>query len=100
MMDRQPVPPLKRVRASRIAIPIQDRALAVLVFHDGHREEVAAYTIADGILYTEGNYYTDGSWNRKIKLSSLNLSETIEASRSRGVHFRLPAASNEVVTRP
>ncbi len=81
-------------------IPSQDLVPAVVVFRDGHREEVAAYTITDGVLYAQGNYYTDGSWNRKIDLSSLNLPETIEASRSRGVHFRLPAAPNEVVTRP
>ena len=72
----------------------------VLVFRDGHREEVSAYTIVDSILYAQGNYYTDGSWSRRIDVSSLNLPETIEASRSRGVHFRVPTAANEVVTRP
>jgi hypothetical protein len=82
------------------AIPNHDLAPVVLVFRDGHREEVTAYTIVDGALYAQGIYYIDGSWNRRIDLSSLNLPETIEASRSRGVNFRLPAAPNEVVTRP
>ncbi len=91
---------LKPGESPTTAIPSQDLVPAVLVFRDRHREEVAAYTIADGMLYAQGNYYTDGSWNRRIALSSLNLPETIEASRSRGVHFRLPAAPNEVVTRP
>jgi len=99
-IDQEPGPALKPVGSSSPAIPSLDLAPAVLVFRDGHREEVAAYTIADSVLYAQGNYYTDGSWNRKIDLSSLNLPETIEASRSRGVHFRLPAAPNEVVTRP
>jgi hypothetical protein len=95
-----PGPALKPGGSLTRAIPSQDLAPAVLVFRDGHREEVAAYTIADSALYAQGNFYTDGSWNRKIDLSSLNLPETIQASRSRGVDFRLPSAPNEVVTRP
>jgi hypothetical protein len=38
---------------------------AVLIFRDGHREEVRDYTIADGFLYARGDYYTDGYWNKK-----------------------------------
>jgi hypothetical protein len=100
MLDQESSPALKHGGSSTPAIPSQTLAPAVLVFRDGHREEVGAYTIADGVLYAQGNYYTDGSWNRKIDLSSLNLPATIEASRSRGVHFLLPTAPNEVVTRP
>jgi hypothetical protein len=99
-IDQNPGLALKPGGSPTTVIPSQDLVPAVVVFRDGHREEVAAYTITDGVLYAQGNYYTDGSWNRKIDLSSLNLPETIEASRSRGVHFRLPAAPNEVVTRP
>jgi hypothetical protein len=73
---------------------------ATLVFRDGHREEVSDYTIAGGILYTSSNYYTDGAWNRRIEISSLNLPETINSNRSRGVPFRLPAAPNEVIVGP
>ncbi len=73
---------------------------AVLVFRDGHREETTEYTIADGILYTHADYYTTGSWNRKIELSSLNLPETIQSNQSRGVRFQLPAYPNEVIVRP
>lgn len=73
---------------------------AVLVFHDGHREEVSEYTIADGNLYTHSDYYTSGSWNKKIELSSLNLSDTIKTNQSRGINFQLPTAPNEVIVRP
>jgi hypothetical protein len=100
MLDQESSPALKPGGSSTPAIPSESLAPAVLVFRDGHREEVGAYTITDGVLYAQGNYYTDGSWNRKIDLSSLNLPATIEASRSRGVHFLLPTAPNEVVTRP
>jgi hypothetical protein len=72
----------------------------MLVFRDGHREEVQAYTITGGVLYATGNYYADGSWNRKVELSSLNLCETVAANQSRGVKFQLPLAPNEVIVGP
>ena len=100
MIHEELGPVLNPVGSSTPVIPSLDLARAVLVFRDGHREEVTAYTIADGVLYAQGNYYTDGSWNRKIELSWLNLPETIEACHTRGVNFRLPTAPNEVVTRP
>jgi hypothetical protein len=86
--------------ASKNSGPVREILPAVLVFRDGHREEVSDYTIADGILYARANYYTDGSWNRKVDLSSLNLPETFDANRSRGVRFQLPAAPNEVIVGP
>ena len=70
------------------------------MFRDGHREEVSDYTIADGNLYTHDDYYTNGSWNRKIELSSLNLLETVRSNQSRNVRFRLPSSPNEVIVRP
>jgi hypothetical protein len=73
---------------------------AVLIFRDGHREEVRDYTIADGILYARGDYYTDGYWNKKINLATLNLPETMQANADRSVNFVLPSSPNEVITRP
>jgi len=78
----------------------QELAPAILVFRDGRREEVSDYTIANGILYARADYYTDGSWNKKIALSSLNLPDTITANESRGIKFQLPNAPNEVIVRP
>jgi hypothetical protein len=77
-----------------------ESAPAVLVFRDGHREEVSNYTITDGILYTAGDPYSGESWSRKIELSSLNLLETVKSNHSRGIIFHLPSAPNEVVVRP
>ncbi len=73
---------------------------ALLIFRDGHREEVRDYTIADGTLYARGDYYTDGYWNKKIALASLDVSQTLEANAARKVRFVLPASPNEVITRP
>jgi hypothetical protein len=87
--------------AAVVRADAKELAPAVLIFRDGHREEAFDYTIADGILYTSGDpYATGGSWNRKIELSSLNLPETVDTNRSRGVRFQLPTAPNEVIVRP
>jgi hypothetical protein len=73
---------------------------AVLVYRDGHRQETSSYTIADGILYASADYATTGAWNQKIALSSLNVPETVATNSSRGLHFQLPAAPNEVIVGP
>ena len=79
--------------------PTAQSAPSILVFRDGHREEVSGYTIVDGTLYATSNLYTNGSWNKKIALSALNLADTVAANQSRGITFRLPAAPNEVIVR-
>ena len=71
-----------------------------LIFRDGHKEEVRDYTIAGGVIYVRGDYYSDGYWNKKIELSALNLPETFKSNQQRGVRFVLPSAPNEVITRP
>ena len=81
-------------------VAAEESAPAILVFRDGHREEVSNYMITDGILYTAGDPYTGGSWNRKVELSSLDLPETVKSNQSRGVRFQLPSAPNEVILRP
>jgi hypothetical protein len=98
MVDRETG--LSRERGLDAARVQDELPPAILVFRDGHREEVLGYTITDGILYASGNFYRDGSWNRKIELSSLSLPETVKASQERGVEFRLPTAPNEVIVRP
>ena len=80
--------------AARVLAPV------VLVFRDGHNEEVSDYTIAGGTIYARGDYYSDGYWNKKIELSALNLPETVKSNQEHGVHFVLPSAPNEVITRP
>ena len=82
------------------ASPAQNLPPAVLVFRDGHTEEVRDYTITDGTLYARGDYYTDGYWNKKIELSTLNIAETLQSNTTRNVKFVLPSSPNEVITRP
>jgi len=72
----------------------------VLIFRDGHHEEVSNYTIAGGVLYASADYYTAGTWLRKVPVSELNVPETVAANQSQGAAFRLPSAANEVVVGP
>ena len=80
--------------------PALHYTVTVLLFRDGHREEVSNYTIVDGFLYASTSYYTAGAWIRKVELSSLDLPETIASNQSHGVQFRLPSAANEVIVGP
>jgi len=73
---------------------------ALVVFRDGHREEVPDYAIVDGTMYVRGEYWRTGYWTKNIQLSSLDLPATIQANHQRGVNFILPSGPNEVVTRP
>jgi hypothetical protein len=78
----------------------RDLPAAILIFRDGHSEEVHDYTIADGSLYARGDFYTDGYWNKKIDLSALNLAATMQTNSARNVKFVLPSSPNEIITRP
>jgi len=73
---------------------------AVLVFRDGHREQVQDYVIASGKLYLRGDYWRDGYWTRTVELASLDVHRTLSANQENGVNFVLPTGPNEVVTRP
>lgn len=73
---------------------------AILVFRDGHREQVQDYVIASGKLYVRGDYWRDGYWTRTVELAALDLPRTLSTNHENGVNFVLPAAPNMVVTRP
>jgi hypothetical protein len=82
------------------ASPAAQLPAAVLIFRDGHREEVRDYSIADGALYARCDFYTDGYWNKRIDLANLDVAQTLQANLDRNVKFVLPASPNEVITRP
>jgi hypothetical protein len=85
-----------KTRGPQASTP-QDRPSAVLIFRDGHSVEVRDYTIANGMLYASGDYYSDGYWSKQIAISILDLPETLRANAGRSVKFVLPAAPNEVI---
>ncbi|MGH9504048.1 MAG: hypothetical protein ACRD20_14445 [Terriglobales bacterium] len=73
---------------------------AILVFHDGRREEVSEYTIMGGTIYSKADYWTDGSWTKKIQIADLDVPATLRLNQERGLKFVLPAGPNEIVVRP
>jgi hypothetical protein len=73
---------------------------AVLVFHDGRKEEVSEYTIMSGTIYSKADYWTTGSWTRKIPIADLDVPATLKVNQERGLKFVLPTNPNEIVTRP
>jgi hypothetical protein len=58
----------------------------VLVYRDGHEQEVKNYAIVGPTLYDLGSFAT-----HKIPLAELNLKATIKANDDRGVEFSVPA---------
>jgi len=92
-----------------LAAPVQDSAFnvqsaqlasTVLIFHDGHREEITDYVMVGRVLYANGESEVDaGAGMRTIQLSALDIFGTIRANRENGVRFRVPGP-NEVITRP
>lgn len=90
--------------APEIAQPVASAALgeraespAVLVYRDGHREEISGYAIADGVIYVRGNYWQNGYWTKRIPLSEVDAPATMQANQQRGVKFLLPSAPNVVI---
>jgi hypothetical protein len=73
---------------------------AVLVYRDGHTEELSSYSIMGLTIYTKADYYASGEWTRKIQLADLDLPATVKQNHDRGLKFDLPSGPNEVVLRP
>lgn len=80
---------LKREREpeeSAIQEPVADQPQTVLVFKDGHQQEVSNYAIVGGTLYD----LSDGR-AKKVRLAELDLTATMKQNDDRGLDFRLPA---------
>jgi len=73
---------------------------AVLVFRDGHQEEIGKYVIAGATIYTNADYWSSGSWTRKVQIAALDIPATLKVNRERGAKFSLPSGPHEVMLRP
>lgn len=84
-----------------VPAPLPAAALpsAVIVFRDGHQEQIAKYVIQGDILYTNSVSANGASRERQIPLSQLDLPASLKASADRGAKFNLPSAPNEVIVR-
>ena len=68
------------------AAPAPQKPPTVLVYRDGHREEVQNYAIVGQTLYDLGTFVA-----HKIPLASLDLKQTVKANEDLGLDFTLPA---------
>ena len=73
---------------------------AILVFRDGHQEEAAKYTIVGGTIFLKSDYWSTGSWTRKVSIRDLDVPGTLKRNAERGTKFTLPSRSTEVILRP
>jgi len=76
-------------------------AATVLIYRDGHREQIPDYAIVGGVLYAHNAGVAEPGYGlRNIQLSALDIAATMRANQENGINFVLPAGPNEVVTRP
>jgi hypothetical protein len=87
-------------RRTEAVEPIREVPAAVLVFRDGHREEIGKYVVVGATLYATANYWSSGSWTRKVQLSALDVPATLKLNQDRDTKFTLPSGPNEVMVRP
>lgn len=66
--------------------PEAEAPATVLVFKDGHQEEVRNYAIVGQTLYDLGTFVA-----HKIPLASLDLDKTVKVNEDRGIEFTLPS---------
>lgn len=73
---------------------------AILVYRDGHTEELSSYSIIGGSIHTKSNYWVTGTWTRTIPVADLDIPSTLRQNQQRGVNFELPSGPDEVMLRP
>lgn len=74
--------------APQVEQPVAEQPSTVLVFKDGHQQEVGNYAIVGPTLYDLSNGRT-----RKVALAELDLKATVKQNDQRGVDFELPAGT-------
>jgi hypothetical protein len=82
------------------ATPQKEMPPAVLIYRDGHSEEVSSYSIIGPVMYTKSDYWSNGAWTRTIQIADLDVPATLKQNQQRGVRFDLPAGPDEVIIRP
>jgi len=79
--------------------PLTKLPPALLVFRDGHQEEVERYVVQGDSLYTNADYWSTGSWTRIIPIAELDVPASVKLNAARGGNFSLPTRPYEVVVR-
>lgn len=84
-------------RQTEAAKPASDAPNAILVFRDGHTEEIGKYCIIGATIRITTDYWSTGAWTRTVKLSDLDVPATLKLNQERGTNFRLPTGPHEVM---
>lgn len=86
--SREESPEIESPRPSPVEQPVKDQPNTVLVFKDGHRQEVGNYAIIGSTLYdlSEGR-------TKKVALAELDVAATVKQNDERGVEFKLPVVA-------
>jgi hypothetical protein len=90
-------PAAARGQATAAAKPSAPLPPAVLVFRDGHQEQIGQYRIMGANLYVNTDYWSSGAWTRTIPLADLDVPATLKLNQQRGANFRLPSSPDEVM---
>ena len=70
------------------AQPVAAQPSTVLIFKDGHQQEISNYAIVGDVLYELSDQRS-----KKVQLADLDLTATIKENDQRGVEFQVPAAT-------
>jgi hypothetical protein len=92
--------PANAPRRIPTAEPPSELPPAVLVFRDGHKEEIGKYVIVASTIYTSADHWSSGAWTRKVQIVQLDVPATLKLNQERGTKFSLPSGPNEVMIRP
>jgi hypothetical protein len=98
-LEPVPNPPSSTPRRIPAAEPRSALPAAVLVFRDGHKEEIGKYVIIGATISASANYWSSGSWTRKVQIVELDVPATLKLNQERGAKFSLPSGPAEVVIR-
>jgi hypothetical protein len=80
-------PPREQV-SRQASEPVVAQPSTVLIFKDGHQQEISNYAIVGATLYD----LSDGR-SKKVQLADLDLTATMKENDQRGVEFQLPATA-------
>ncbi|MGH9515714.1 MAG: hypothetical protein ACRD3P_08565 [Terriglobales bacterium] len=69
-----------------LVAPVVAQPSTLLIFKDGHQQEISNYAIVGSTLYD----LSDGR-SKKVQLADLDLQATVKQNDQRGVEFQLPA---------
>ena len=95
----QSATPSATLRRTQAEEPSSALPRAVLVFRDGHEEEIAKYIIVGATIYTSAHDWSGSSWTRKVQIAELDVPATLQLNQERSAKFSLPSGPNEIMIR-